>query len=459
MSFDSPIFFVFFLVVFGVLRLFPKWAGPILLLASIVFYSMAGPLDLGLVVCVVILNYALSFLVAKNGKWLWGVVIANISILAFFKYRHFFFPELAVQFQDFYQTEILIPLGISFYIFQAIAYQADLATGRTTLIRSPWHFALFILLFAQVIAGPIIRANILEPQVSRAYSGRLQGRRIWSIGLGLCVLGLLKKVGLADSIAPYVDNVFSLGPANILTAWIGAVLFGFQIYFDFSGYSDIAVGAGYLLGFKLPMNFRQPYLAIGPQEFWKRWHITLSTWIRDYIYIPLGGSKGDSSFKLFLILLVTMGLAGLWHGSNWTFIVWGILWAFYIFIWRLINVENKSANYFHWYAHILIVSLLWVFFRAANLEEALKYISVMLGFNAYGNYSIYSSMIGAALNIIIVITLYVTHYGEYKLTSFSNFIKLKKLDGPLLWGLLTGLVFWMAIYPKPNNNPFIYFRF
>ncbi|MFC1602614.1 MBOAT family O-acyltransferase [Pseudomonadota bacterium] len=460
MSFDSPLFLLFFLSVFGLLRCLPKFGGIILLLASVAFYSVAGLLDMGLVITVVALNYLLSFLVVRDRCWLWVVMLVNLSILIFFKYRHFLIPELAAEVSNFYQGEILIPLGISFYIFQAIAYQVDVAAGRTAHIRSFWHFALFILLFAQVIAGPILRANALEPQVARAFAGRLRGgRRYWSLGLGLCLLGLIKKAGLADSLAPYVDAVFSLGPADSFTAWIGAVLFGFQIYFDFSGYSDIAVGAGYLLGFRLPLNFRQPYLARDPREFWQRWHITLSTWIRDYLYIPLGGGRAGGFWQQSLVVLLTMGLAGLWHGANWTFIFWGLFWGLYLMVWRLLGARLRLPGGFIWILHLIIVTVLWVFFRANNLEQSFDFIGVMFGATGMGNYTVASDFMEKMLIAAGVVLLMCSHWMEAWVMEFRRVVGWRRLDGPVVWGLLVGLILWLVMIPKIQTNPFIYFRF
>lgn len=457
MSFDTPLFFVLFLLVFIFLRGFPRFGGALLLVSSIIFYSFAGPLDLMLVVTMVLVNYALSFGVAKDRRWLVAAVIVNLAVLAFFKYRHFLFPDMAADIRDFYQGDILIPLGISFYVFQALAYQADLAYGRFPLIRSLWHFALFILLFPHMMAGPIVRARILEPQVARAYAGRLKERRFWLIGLGLCVLGLAKKVGIADSLAPHVDAVFMHGPADVFSAWLGAALFAFQIYFDFSGYSDIAVGTGYLLGFRLPMNFRQPYLATDPQGFWQRWHITLSTWIRDYVYIPLGGRRTGVAGQT-AVLLATMGLAGLWHGANWTFVLWGLFWGVYVGLWRLAAPLLERLGASRWLLHMSVVLVLWVFFRAASVTDAFAFVAGMVGF-PQGAHRFAATDAGILLSFLGVALLGVSHVVEAWITDARRLARLRRWNGPFAWGLLTGLALWFVMLPKPLANPFIYFRF
>ena len=459
MSFDSPAFFVVCLVTFVLASTLPRWHGHVVLAASLLCYSVAGAFDVGLVVLVVVINYALSFGVARTRRWLALTVVINIAFLAFFKYRHFLFPALAAEVRDFYRGEILIPLGISFYIFQAIAYQVDLADGRTAHIRSPLQFALFKLLFVQLIAGPIVRANTLAPQVARAFAGSLRPRRLLSLGLAWCVLGLFKKVVLADALAPHVETIFAMGPADAFTAWLGATLFAFQIYFDFSSYCDIAIGAGYLLGFRLPLNFKQPYLSTNPREFWQRWHITLSTWIRDYVYIPLGGSRKGGAPRHFVVLLITMGLAGLWHGANWTFIVWGLGWALYTAAWRWIEPAMGGASkWIWWLPHMFIVLLLWVFFRSPSVSDAIAFIQAMFGF-PMGDLRIAPANAVKALIVVGIGMLVVSQFVEAWLTAPRRIGLFRRWDGAFLQGALIGFAFWVIINPKPVSNPFIYFRF
>lgn len=458
LSFDSPLFLIMALLVFVLARLWPFASGAILLSGSLVFYAFAGWFDVGLVAFTVLLNFAFSFPVARDRRWLPVIVLLDLAILAFFKYRYLLFPSLAAQTSDFFEGEILIPLGISFYVFQIIAYQVDLARGHTSHIRSLWHFALFILLFVQMVAGPIMRANVLEPQIVRSFSGHLPKRRIWVFGLGLCLIGLIKKVALADSLAPHVDALFAQGPADVFSAWLGAILFAFQIYFDFSGYSDIAVGLGYLLGFRIPFNFRQPYLAMGPREFWQRWHITLSTWIRDYIYIPLGGSHVGGQLRQAAVLLLTMGLAGAWHGANWTFVIWGMCWGAYIMVWRILEQPLAALGRGRWIVHIVAVLVLWVFFRSPSLDSALTYLAAMFG-DASGLLSVASGGMEQLLILAGVALLAFTHRAEAWLMDMRHLGFLRRHDGPFLQGVILGLCIWLVINPKPLANPFIYFRF
>ncbi len=295
----------------------------ILLAASIAFYSVAGLRDSLLAATIIFVNYAFQFPVRRDARWLWPALALNFGCLIYFKYRVFLSTAAGL---DFYERGIVIPLGISFYVFQLSAFLIDIGRGKAEPFTSFARFALFKLFFGQLIAGPIMRWRVFGPQINRLFDGKLPRPRFIGIGLGLCVLGLVKKVVFADSLAPFVDDFFREGPANALAAWVGAWLFGFQIYFDFSGYSDMALGIAFLFGLRLTTNFRQPYLARTPQMFWQHWHITLSMWIRDYLYIPLGGGKGSFG-RQACVLIVVMALAGLWHGANWTFLIWGVTWA------------------------------------------------------------------------------------------------------------------------------------
>ncbi|MBZ0217707.1 MAG: hypothetical protein K8F25_14205 [Fimbriimonadaceae bacterium] len=288
MFFDSIEFFVFFLLVFIASRV-RSVAAYVLLAASLIFYLFAGWIDFVLFIVVATMNWLFAFRVRESRLWLGAAICVNIGALAFFKYRSLILLGSDAQALNF--AGIAIPLGISFYIFQKIAYLIDVHRGVTEIIRSPARFGLFTAFFPQLIAGPIVRAREFLPQIDRLFAGNIKRPWLVSFGLGMILLGLFKKIVLSDSLAPLVDDSFSAVPVHALSAWIAAWLFAFQIYFDFSGYCDIAIGAARLLGIRLPVNFRTPYLSHDPREFWQRWHITLSTWIRDYLYIPLGGNR------------------------------------------------------------------------------------------------------------------------------------------------------------------------
>lgn len=454
MSFDQPLFLPFALVAFLLYRLLPRQRGWILLAASLGFYVFAGWHDLAVVVVLVLVNYGLGFLSPRGRGWLLLAILANLAPLIFYKYRSFLFGGFVGQ--DVFGSAILVPLGLSFYVFQFIAYQVDLYRGRINTVTSLPLLALFILFFPHQVAGPIMRGHELIPQLAPGFRGRLAHRPLYGLGLALCLLGLVKKVVFADSLAPFSDAAFALGPADAASAWIGAVVFTLQIYLDFSGYSDIAVGLGYVLGVHLPFNFRQPYLARSPQDFWRRWHITLSTWIRDYLYIPLGGNRGGVPTQTG-VLVITMGLAGLWHGANWTFILWGVGWGLVIAIWRLGSAMFDRLGPAQWVLTFLIALLLWVPFRAPGFAPMAEYFTAMFGGAAGGRWQVAAGDL--PLTLLGLALLLLSQRYEALLFTRRWTRRVLRADGALLRGLLFGLILWLALLPRGDINPFIYFRF
>lgn len=450
MSFDSPIFLLVLLASAAAIRLPAGLAGWALLVICAIFYSFAGVFDFTLFVAIIVANWMAATLVDRSRLVFWLAIICNLSVLGFFKYRELLLPEAVTG--DF--RRIAIPLGISFYLFHIFAYLADLRMGRTRLV-GPHKFALFVGFFPHLIAGPVVRANQLMPQLERLWSGPRIRRHLAFFGLALCLLGLVKKVVFSNSLAPVVDDLFHTVPNDMLAAWAGAWLFGFQIYFDFSGYTDIALGSAMLLGLRLPTNFRTPYLADNPREFWQRWHITLSTWIRDYLYIPLGGRREGGPTWQAIVLVGVMALAGLWHGANWTFVAWGILWGIYIVIWRLLMPYISGVpRILQWGVHILVVMVLWVFFRAPDIGFALRYIGRMFSFNLPGalDRAIVVGVIGCA-------SLMALHWLEGLTQKTSAILLLRRMYHPISVGIIAGLCILLLLLPNYDINPFIYFRF
>lgn len=422
----------------------------VLLAGSLVFYAFAGIIDLGVIVLAIVGNWLIAKL-ALPDRWHLGVaVVLNLGLLVFFKYQGLLDTDGVVGGS---YADIALPLGISFYTFQMIAYHVDVVKGRTPPAESFKAFVLFVGFYPQLVAGPIVRANQLLPQINRAISGRLQQKKIVLFGMLLVTLGLTKKIVFADSLGPIVDDIFFLGPDSFGQAWLGAVLFAFQIYFDFSGYSDIAVGAAYLLGFRIPFNFRTPYLSAGPAEFWQRWHITLSNWIRDYLYFPLGGSRGSAT-RIAIVLVLTMALAGLWHGADFTFIVWGAVWGLYILVGRLLRRIPFRNRVLSWTLNMGIVTILWVFFRAPGIGEAFEYIAVMFNFGlGFGDKWV-------AIGIVAgVAGLFAFHWLESVVSTALNPIRLRRFNTRLITGVLVGLIVGLLLIPVDAQNPFIYFRF
>jgi len=434
-------------VLVGIQRLPSFW---VLLFGSAIFYLSAGLFDLGLIFALILLNWLLQRLPFTAKWYLVSAIFLNVGALGVFKYQGLF-DDIGIIGKSY--ADYVLPLGISFYTFQMIAYHIDVTTKRAQPAPTFKSFLLFVAFYPQLVAGPIVRANQLLPQINRALTGKFKPNKFITFGLILISWGLFKKVVLADSLSPIVDDIFFVNPDSFGQAWLGATLFAFQIYFDFSGYSDIAVGAAYLLGFRIPFNFRTPYLSLGPAEFWQRWHITLSTWIRDYLYIPLGGSRG-SKVRVSIVLIVTMGIAGLWHGANSTFIVWGVAWGAYILVARVLKRFPLRIMSIRWLLHTLTVLTLWVFFRAENIDSATQYIKVMFDIR-----SGVGELSSAAWLVFAMAGLFFVHWLEAKAMSGVQPLKLRRFNNGPSIAILTGILLGMLIIPSESVNPFIYFRF
>src|SRR3954451_11030020 len=393
MFFDTPIYVVFLtIVVFAYWRLQWRQQNLMLLIASYVFYGWWDPRFLVLIALSTGVDFYCARAIARSTapdrrRALLAVsLVINLGFLAVFKYFNFFMDSFAATLQalGFHETpiavlRILLPPGISFYTFQEVAYIVDVYHRRLEPANSLVEYALFISLFPHLIAGPIQRPSHLLPQVQ---APRTFDQERFFNGLLLILSGLFRKVVIADNCALIANAVFSgrLGAPNLATTMLGTYAFAWQIYGDFSGYSDIARGSAQLLGFHFMVNFRQPYLATSLQDFWRRWHISLSTWLRDYLYIPLGGSRGGER-RTYRNLMLTMLLGGVWHGANWTFVVWGGIHgaglAIERFARRLLRVdEAEGASLWSpgaWASRIVVfrlVCLAWVFFRASSVHEA-----------------------------------------------------------------------------------------
>lgn len=438
------------------------WPAAVLLCSSILFYVLAGTFDFLIFSVSLLLNWLISVLIYKKSRWRIGfAAVFNIGLLFFFKYANFILSSAGTTtvFETPYYVGVVLPLGISFYTFHILAYHINVANKTSDEASGFFPFALFISFFPQLVAGPIVRPHQLLPQIERLFKGQRRKVYFKSFGLGLLVLGLFKKIILADSIAPFVDQIFQFGPENLLWAWIGALLFSFQIYLDFSGYSDIAIASAFLLGFRLPWNFRTPYLSAGPQEFWQRWHITLSSWIRDYVYIPLGGSRAGA-FKNMLILVGCMSMAGLWHGANWTFFLWGFLWGVYIYVARFLKIQFLPRPVLI-IGHFAITAFLWVLFRAENVTQSLSYYAVMLGIchgqQSFGTFFEERGMMTILSTLLLF--LFAFHVFEGRLLSKAALYRLKRYQGPFLYGALCMVGFAILLIQHQNLNPFIYYRF
>ena len=314
--------------------------------------------------------------------------------------------------------DIILPVGISFYTFQTLSYTLDVYKKRAHPAKSFLDFALYVTFFPQLVAGPIVRATHFIPQCEAPKRATAQ---MFSWGLFLTSLGLFQKVVLADAmLAPTAEAVFGFanGPLNALDAWMGVLAFCGQIFFDFSGYSTTAIGVALCFGFSLPDNFRVPYAAIGFSDFWRRWHISLSTWLRDYLYFSLGGNRrGD--LRTLVNLMMVMLIGGLWHGASWTFVVWGGLHGLFLIIERGLKnrfgqaawVRTVGAQAFLWIVTFFLINITWVFFRAADFSSAGLIIASMLGFAGPGAQILTTlNMLKVAVVITALVSVHLTHF-------------------------------------------------
>jgi D-alanyl-lipoteichoic acid acyltransferase DltB (MBOAT superfamily) len=362
-----------------------------LIAASIVFYGNFIPVHLLLLGTSTVVNFFIGrrLLKAPSRAVLAAGVVFNLSILAVFKYADFVVDNLNALFGLGLPTfGLALPLALSFFTFQKMAYLIDVY--REGAPRYSFRdFVLFVAFFPQLIAGPIVHHRQIMPQIARLGIGR-DAPLDFAVGATAFVLGLFKKVAIADSLAIYSDTTFAaVGrgvPLDLLTAWVGVVAFALQIYFDFSGYSDMALGLGRMFGIHLPVNFLSPYKSTSIIEFWRRWHVTLSQFLRNYLYIPLGGNR-QGTFRRYVNLWIVMLLGGLWHGANWTFVVWGGLHGLYLSVnhaWRELNLpaaSGRGGKLLAWITTMAAVVLAWVFFRASNFTTAFAMLSAMSGRN------------------------------------------------------------------------------
>lgn len=395
MLFSSwPFIAVFLPVTWVVFRLLQKHANREITLlwlvaSSLFFYGWFKPIYLLIVLVSMAANYALGMMLAqkpwskkKRKNLLVAGIIANLSALFYYKYTGLFFSTLNMAGGHYDIPSIILPLGISFFTFQKIAWLVD-SYRRETQEPNFLHYALFITFFPQLIAGPIVHHKEVIPQFLNDPT-KAQRRDMFTMGLTVFIIGLFKKVAIADHMGDIADPVFASAamgnPLTLIEAWLGGLSYTLQIYFDFSGYSDMAVGIAAMFGIRLPLNFFSPYKSRDIVEFWRRWHITLSRFLRDYLYIPLGGNK-KGAFRRYANLLVTMMLGGLWHGANWTFLVWGALHGIFLCInhlWRNLSPVRLPKPFAIGLTFICVMAA-WVFFRADSAATALHILACMTG--------------------------------------------------------------------------------
>lgn len=472
MSFTDPIFFLFLATFLG---LWPwlrqadarRWAG--ITLFSFIFYGWWDWRFTLLLAGTGALDFSAALLMPRLPRYrrflLWVSVGSNLGVLFFFKYTAFFARESAFTFgwptEDTWRAaqSIILPVGISFYTFQSMSYTIDVYRRQLEPRRNLLHFFAYLSLFPQLVAGPIVRAVDLLPQLCQP--GNYSADNRW-LGLERIALGLFKKVVIADNLAPVVNGLFAPDRAATLggaECWLAASLFAIQILCDFSGYSDIAIGLARWMGYSFGENFLRPYSAVGLRDFWSRWHISLSTWFRDYVYIPLGGSRSASPLRRAANLWAVMLLSGLWHGANFTFIAWGALHAAYLSIERWTSWPERLPR--HMAARLagasltfILTTLAWTFFRAESIAQALTFCRAMIASPLSGIERVAGLISpGGAIALAGFAALGLTAVLSAR-TPFARWLASPALR---LIAVAGGLV--IAIFLRGPGNAFIYFQF
>ena len=452
MLFHSPTFLIFLCVFIAGLFWFKGEARIIYTcVASYIFYGWWYPPYVALLFALTLYAHVFAKIELPSRLARGLVVALGLLPLAVFKYSDFIFTNLNT-FAGIpapFSADWALPIGISFITFTAIAFVLDSQRRLTPPVPNFWHTGLFISFFPQLIAGPILRANELIPQLARI---NLNPSAL-KYALLLFAFGALKKVGIADQIAPYVDSVYSkTGTISPEEAWLVLYAFSVQIYGDFSGYTDMALALAALFGITLPENFRSPYMASSVREFWTRWHMTLSRWLRDYLYIPLGGSRGGLMATAFAVML-TMLLGGLWHGAAWTFIVWGALHGAIILVERIIGVKRTPSPRFIWAKRLFVfhfVSFAWIFFRTPSFDRAIEVID---SFGIPRDFSILQS-------VPLIPALIVAAIAIHPLDTVQHVRKVSdRLPRSVLFPFSVMVILICAALSMNNPSAFIYFDF
>lgn len=430
----------------------------ILLIISLLFYAWGEPRYIFLMIFSIVVNYFLGLKVdidSKTNRKMWFTIsiIFNLVLLIIFKYADFLFGIKGIK----------LPLGISFYTFQVMSYVIDVYNGDVRAQTRFHDLALYISLFPQLIAGPIVRYQTVEKQIDC----REHSMDKFAVGVKRFVIGLSKKVILANQLAVVADGVFAkdISELAVLESWTGIISYALQIYFDFSGYSDMAIGLGKMFGFDFPENFNYPYISQSVSEFWRRWHISLGSWFRDYVYIPLGGNR-VSKLKLYRNIFIVWSLTGLWHGASWKFVLWGLYYGLFICLEKYITKDllQRLPNAVR-HIYLLIIMLIgWVFFRTDNISWGLGFVKVMMGIGAN---PIINNNVLVYLNdywYIIAASIILSTPIIEKLRNISININptVFKVN---LWSVMHGLILIVCmimvivLLNSYSYNPFLYFRF
>lgn len=467
MVFSSTVFLFLFLPITLLLYFNPlckkrEYRNIVLLIMSLGFYGWGEPVFIFIMVGLIAVDWYIALFIEKSNNQLKRkiAVIAttalHLSIFFVFKYLTFVCQNVNYLLKrDSVTISITLPIGISFFTFQMLSYLFDVYGGKVKAQKKLTYVALYVSMFPQLVAGPIVRYNTVAAEIEN----RNENDQEFVSGFSRFVIGLGKKVLLANYFGIITDNIFCLYQEDAISvglAWIGAIAYTLQIYFDFSAYSDMAIGLGQVFGFHFNENFNYPYIASSITDFWRRWHISLSTWFRDYIYIPLGGNR-VSKWKHIRNIFVVWLLTGIWHGANWTFIVWGLVYFVFLMLEKYTSLIKRMGKLSHIYT-LLIVILAWVIFRADSLLQAVGYIGTMFGIHADG-------IIGDTAIQYLGQGKWLFLAGAVFATPYYKNIKKIFMKTPGLWkaiqavGIFILFIISVACLLKSTYNPFIYFNF
>lgn len=443
-----------------------RFKNAILLLTSLVFYAWGEPIYIFLMIGTIIFDYIMALQIDKykrqrtKSRLLFIItLLVNAGILVFFKYIGFIIGNINTLFSiNIPFEELALPVGISFYTFQVLSYIVDVYLGKVPVQRNLISFGAYVTMFPQLVAGPIVRYESIEEQLNY----RDESLEKFGQGVERFIQGLGKKVLLANNIGMVwtAISAMDLGNMSVLTAWIGIIAYTFQIYFDFSGYSDMAIGLGKMFGFDFTENFNFPYISKSATEFWRRWHISLGSWFREYIYIPLGGNRvalGKQIRNIFAVWFLT----GLWHGASWNFIVWGLYYGVILLLEKMVfkNILEKTPNFIKHAYTLLLVVIGWVFFASTDLTMAINYIKVMFGIgnnpliDNTGIYYLYTNAIMFVILAICSTPIVKMILDNIVIKSRTKYINISLIVYMLILFLAT------AYLVNETYNPFLYFRF
>ncbi len=438
-----------------------------LVISSIVFYSWGAPLFIFAVIISCFIDYFVALHFEDRNRKLFLVIgiITNLSLLFYFKYFNFFIGNFNAISESLFGTKIpwsnvVLPIGISFLTFQKMSYLVDVYRKDCEVQKNYWNYLLFVILFPQLIAGPIVRYKEISEQINHRY-GAISRTNTYE-GLMRFIIGLAKKVLIANILGEQANAIFnqSISDISFTQSWLGIIAYTFQIYFDFSGYSDMAIGLGTMLGFKFPENFNFPYSSKSVTEFWKRWHITLSNWMKDYLYIPLGGNRNH---RTYVNLMVVFLLSGLWHGASWNFVLWGAIHGFFMVAERigLVRLLKKGGGILEVGYTFFVVTSAWVFFRSESISYSLNFIKTMYSIHSLDIYYLTSFNLKFYLVLLIagifsfVPSRFQQHFHQwYSLSNSSLTLNITKGTAVLIL-----YIFVLGELLATGFNPFIYFKF